>query len=82
MKLVWDDDETAGGFPVELPLITKDDNGKIISVVWTAWFGQGNNDANAMNIGIVDGMQEVVKAWSEWKLGEPIPQPPTAGKKP
>ena len=76
MKLVWDDDEVAPGFPVENPLITKDESGKIISVAWIAYFGADNATANKMNMDLLDGDQSVVKLWSEAKVG---PAPTVGG---
>lgn len=76
MKLVWDEDEVAAGFPVESPLITKSPDGKIISVAWVAWFGADNAFANVMNQDLVDGVQSVVERWSEAKVG---PRPTVGG---
>jgi hypothetical protein len=78
MKLIWDDEETAGGFPVENTIVSKDDNGKIISAVAVVWFGQGNAIANLMNMDMIDGLQAVADKWSETKLGPP----PTVGGSP
>ena len=78
MNLVWNDDEVAAGFPVETPIITKGEDGKIISVVWVAYFGADNATANAMNQDVIDGMQSVVKVWSETKVGPA----PAVGKGP
>ena len=69
MKLVWDENEVASGFPVENSIVSKDESGKIISVVAVAWFGQDNLFANKMNQDVVDGLQAVVAGWSEKKLG-------------
>ena len=77
MKMVWEPDEVADGWPVEVPLITKDENGKIQSVVYVAWFGADNNTANAMNMSLIDGVQAVATQWSEAKLG-PMTPPGTA----
>ena len=73
MKLVWDDDETAGGFPVVTLTPSYNDAGKIISVVAVGWFGQDNAFANQMNQDLVDGLQSVVASWSDEKLGNKTP---------
>jgi hypothetical protein len=69
VKLVWEEDEVASGFPVENAIVSKNESGKIISVVAVAWFGLDNANANEKTQDIVDGLQAVVAGWSEKKLG-------------